>query len=148
VLPWKDNTREYKKRFASANEKLFANQIEFFDKLLADANANHVKVVVVNMPLTTKNVALMPNGMYEKYMYEMVKRAERGDVSLVDLNSLWVFQDRDFQDTAHLNAAGATKFMELVARSLARNEKVREALAITNSDTKDKTAASENSGTF
>ncbi len=24
VLPWKDNTREYKKRFASPNEKLFA----------------------------------------------------------------------------------------------------------------------------
>jgi hypothetical protein len=131
VLPWKDNTREYKKRFASANEKLFANQVEFFDKLLADAKANHVKVVVVNMPLTTKNVSLMPNGMYERYMHEMVKRAEHGDISLMDLNSQWVFKDSDFQDTAHLNAGGAAKFMELVAMSLAKNESVREALAIT-----------------
>ncbi len=141
VLPWKDNTREYKKRFASANEKLFANQIQFFDKLLADAKANNVKVVVANMPLTTKNVSLMPNGMYEKYMSEMAKRAEKGDISLVDLNSLWIFQDRDFQDTAHLNGDGASKFMELLALSLAKNERVREALEMTSSE-RVKTAAS------
>jgi hypothetical protein len=149
VLPWKDNTREYKKRFASANEKLFANQVEFFDKLLADAKANHVKVVVVNMPLTTKNVSLMPNGMYERYMHEMVKRAERGDVSLVDLNSLWIFQDRDFQDTAHLNATGAVKFMELVATSLSKNDRVREALELRKSRIFEKqTAASNETNVF
>lgn len=148
VLPWKDNTREYKKRFASANEKLFANQIQFFDKLLADAKANNVKVVVANMPLTTKNVSLMPNGMYEKYMGEMAKRAQRGDISLVDLNTLWIFQDRDFQDTAHLNGKGASKFMELLAMSLAKNERVRSALAMSGSDTKNKTASGKHSATF
>lgn len=130
VTPWKDNTREYKKRFASANEKLFQNQVAFFDKLLADARANHVKVVVANMPLTEKNMSLMPPGMYAKYMDEMTRRAERGDISLVNLNSHWVFHDADFQDTAHLNAAGGAKFMDLVAKSLANNDKVKEALAI------------------
>ena len=83
----------------------------------------------------------MPNGMYEKYMGEMAKRAERGDISLVDLNSLWIFQDRDFQDTAHLNGDGASKFMKLLAMSLAKNERVREALAMTGSE-RVKTAAS------
>lgn len=142
VTPWKDNTREYKKRFASANEKLFQNQVAFFDKLLADAKANNVKVVVANMPLTEKNMSLMPKGMYEKYMSEMSKRAERGDISLVDLNSHWVFHNEDFQDTAHLNAAGGAKFMDLVAKSLAGNNRVKEALAITGSlDTNRQTAS-------
>ncbi|MBX9952837.1 MAG: hypothetical protein K2Y39_26925 [Candidatus Obscuribacterales bacterium] len=130
VIPWKDNTREYKKRFASANEKLFNNQVAFLDKLLADAKANHVKVVVANMPLTQKNMSLMPVGMYEKYMNEMNARAQRGEFSLIDLNSQWVFHDADFQDTAHLNASGGAKFMDLVAKSLAKNDIVRRALAI------------------
>ncbi len=130
VLPWKDNTREYKKRFASANEKLFSNQMAFFDKLLADAKANHIKVVVANMPLTDKNMSLMPKGMYEKYLNEVNIRAQRGDLSLVDLNTQWVFQDSDFQDTAHMNAAGGAKFMDLLAKSISMNRKVREALSI------------------
>ncbi|HIA55645.1 MAG TPA: DUF1574 domain-containing protein [Candidatus Melainabacteria bacterium] len=130
VIPWKDNTREYKKRFASANEKLFQNQVAFLDKLLADAKANGVKVVVANMPLTEKNMSLMPKGMYQKYMDEMNARAQRGDFSLIDLNSQWVFHDADFQDTAHLNATGGAKFMDLVAISLSKNEPVRRALAM------------------
>lgn len=130
VIPWKDNTREYKKRFASANEKLFNNQVAFLDKLLADAKANRIKVVVANMPLTEKNMSLMPTGMYEKYMEAMGRRAARGDFSLIDLNSQWVFHDSDFQDTAHLNAAGGAKFMDLVAKSLVKNDIVRRALAL------------------
>jgi len=130
VIPWKDNTREYKKRFASPNEKLFQNQIAFFDKLLSDAKANNVKVVVANMPLTEKNMSLMPKGMYEKYMTEMNARAQRGEFSFIDLNSHWIFHDSDFQDTAHLNAQGGAKFMDMVAKSLSMNRKVRQALAI------------------
>lgn len=133
VIPWKDNTREYKKRFASANERLFQNQVAFLDKLLADAKANRVKVVVANMPLTEKNMSLMPKGMYQKYLHEMNARAQRGEFSLIDLNSQWVFHDTDFQDTAHLNATGGAKFMALVAKSLAGNNLVRRALAISDS---------------
>lgn len=129
VLPWKDNTREYKKRFACANEKLFVNQLAFLDKLLDDAKAKHIKVVVANMPLTDKNMALMPKGMYEKYLTEINNRAHRGDLSLIDLNSQWVFDHSDFQDTAHMNGAGGAKFMDLLAKSLSMNSRVRQALA-------------------
>lgn len=130
VIPWKDNTREYKKRFASPNEKLFANQLAFLDKLVADAKVNGTKVVVANMPLTEKNMTLMPDGMYEKYLAEMTLRANRGDFSLIELNTAWVFNNADFQDTAHLNAKGGAKFMDLLARSLSLNHKVRDALSI------------------
>lgn len=142
VIPWKDNTREYKKRFASANEKLFQNQVAFLDNLLADAKANDVKVVVANMPLTEKNMSLMPKGMYQKYMDEMNARAQRGDFSLIDLNSQWVFHDADFQDTAHLNATGGAKFMDLVAKSLSMNHRVRKTLAIDSVSNSEKQTAS------
>jgi len=141
VLPWKDNTREYKKRFASPNEKLFANQMAFLDKLLEDARTNNIKVVVANMPLTEKNMRLMPKGMYEKYLLEINKRAHRGDLSLIDLNTQWVFHDADFQDTAHMNGEGGAKFMDLLAKSLSMNPRVRDALGFAPREAGGQTAA-------
>lgn len=148
VLPYKDNTREYKKRFASSNEKLFVNQLAFLDKLLDDAKAKNIKVVVANMPLTDKNMALMPKGMYERYLSEMNKRAHRGDLSLIDLNSQWVFEDSDFQDTAHMNGAGGAKFMDLLAKSLSMNLRVRRALALNTAEDREQTAGTSTHQVF
>lgn len=127
-LPWKDNTREYRKRFASANERLFTNQLAFFDRFLDYARLNDIKVVVINMPLTERNMMLMPRGMYQKYFNAMNIRAHQDEIVFADLNDRNKFQISDFQDTAHMNGAGGAKLMQAIADTLTNDPTVKAAL--------------------
>lgn len=128
-LPWKDNTREYRKRFASSNERLFTNQLAFFDRFLDFARVNDIKVVVINMPLTENNMMLMPRGMYQKYFDAMNIRAHQDELVFADLNDRNKFQLSDFQDTAHMNGVGGAKLMKAIADTLTNDPTVKTALA-------------------
>jgi hypothetical protein len=66
--PWQDNSREYKKRFKSANQSMFKIQTEYFRRMISQLKSEGVEVLLVNMPLTPANMALMPHGSYDKYL--------------------------------------------------------------------------------
>lgn len=116
IYPFQDNTREYKKRFRTANLDLFNNQTQFLTMLLEKANNMHIKVLFVNMPVTEANMRLMPAGSYHLYLSTLQALSKKYGSELVDLNDGKTFAKEDFKDPVHMNASGGKKLVEAIAR--------------------------------
>lgn len=123
-----DNTAEYRKRFRNPNENMFAIQSQFLDKFLAEAQNAKIKVVLMNVPVTPANRALMPKGAYERYLSLLSEEAKRWNVALFDPAKTISFAGEDYGDTAHMNAVGGRKLLDAMVDSLASDRAVRLAL--------------------
>jgi hypothetical protein len=119
-LPWQDNTREYKKRFAHKNEAVFKSEQAFLDDLLAYNSSLGIETIIVNMPLTESNMKLMPKGSYDKYKAMLVALKNRG-VSVLDLNDS-SFDLSCFRDTVHMNGRGGAKLLAAIASHINTNQ--------------------------
>ncbi len=129
--PWlfEDNQNEYKKRFSNVSEKQFQCQVSFLNRFLAEAQANQIRVLVVNMPLTGANVALMPPGYYDKYLAAASGACTEYGARWTDLSKSGVFAQSDFRDTVHMNATGGKRLLDIVAAAMTGDERLRTALA-------------------
>jgi hypothetical protein len=95
---------------------MFQIQSTFLDKLLTVAGERKIKPILLNMPLTPENLALMPPGAYERYLDCLRTMANTHNVPLVDLNGDPRFAHSDFYDTAHMNATGGRKLLDAIAQ--------------------------------
>lgn len=129
IYPFQDNTREYKKRFRTANENLFANQTTFLTMLLDKATKMHIKVLFVNMPLTEANMKLMPAGSYDKYLNTVHDLSKKYGCELVDLNDGKSFTREDFKDPVHMNASGGKKLVDAIAKTMSNRPALSSALS-------------------
>ncbi len=128
IYPYEDNSGEYKKRFSNPDQRLFKAEATFLHKLLAEAHEQGVKVLLVNMPLTGANMALMPPGFYAKYFAIAQTEASQYKADFLDLNTGTKFGITDFRDTAHMNSSGGRKLLDAVALSIAHNPELASAL--------------------
>jgi len=117
TAPYQDNTREYKRRFKDYDPAKLAIQEKFLTKLLAHCKEQNIEVMVVNMPLTPQNMALMPDGAYDKYFSSTKKLVQSSGGRFVDLNN-GSFGIENFKDTAHMNSAGGKKLVESITASI------------------------------
>jgi hypothetical protein len=95
-------------------------QAERFAQLLDLARARGIRVVVINMPITTEHEAfLSPAGAYAGYRTYLQTTSAAHGARFVDYNdhSLWQ-EPQDFADTHHLNRTGAKKLSSLVANDV------------------------------
>ena len=111
----KDNTREYMMRYNPFKQKTFLTQRTYFQKFLHDQQELGVKVILVNMPLTGINMALLPASTYELYIKTLKDSAAMYGAQIIDLNSDSRFKQSDFFDTAHLNGLGSEKLIKLLS---------------------------------
>jgi hypothetical protein len=109
------NFADYRRRCGSPNEYMFKIQSIFFEKLVDLCKRKHICLVVLNMPLTKENLAIMPNGSYQKYLATVKRISERAGDTFVDLNQDPHFNHSDFYDTAHMNSAGGKKLLDILA---------------------------------
>jgi hypothetical protein len=109
---YEDNSAEYKKRFSHPSAKLFKTQSEFLSKLLTQAKADNIKVLLVNMPLTAANMSLMPVGYYDRYLQTVRTATEQYGCAYLNLNDGQTFTSADFRDTAHMNSDGGKKLID------------------------------------
>jgi len=110
------NYADYKRRCGKANQPMFAIQAEFLRKALQICKERGIKVVVLNMPLTPENLALMPPGSYEQYLNTVRDCSAAQGFPFEDLNSDKRFGHSDFYDTAHMNASGGKKLAEAISQ--------------------------------
>ena len=110
-----DNSAEYRFRYKNPNNKQFDGQVGYLERMLAETRAKGIKVILINMPLTEINVALMPPGFYANYMKKMEHLTEQYQAQMLDLNDPKLFPKKYFGDTAHLNVPGGKHFMEVLA---------------------------------
>lgn len=118
-LPWNDNTKEYKRRFKTANQTSFKVQSTYLDKLIAHHNKLGTVTLLVDMPLTDANMRLMPEGSYTKYKAMLRKAAKKKNVILLELNDHTKFDLKCFRDTVHMNGLGGQRLMTYIAQCIA-----------------------------
>ncbi|MBX9723387.1 MAG: DUF1574 domain-containing protein [Candidatus Obscuribacterales bacterium] len=119
-----DNTAEYRKRFRSRNEDVFATQQVFLEKLLQLAKDNDIKLLVVNMPVTQANLQLMPAGHYDKYISFLKSATKRENVAFIDLNGDERFLASDYYDTCHLRGTGGKKLVDAMVQEIAKQNEL------------------------
>lgn len=121
-VPYLDNLAEYKQRYAHMNAKMFKSQLGYLEQLLQYGKEHNVNVMLVNMPLTADNVALMPPGFYQNYLEQIQSLSAKYNSKLVDLNLPGTFNRGYFADSAHLNGLGGMRFFELLSNALVANK--------------------------
>jgi hypothetical protein len=108
------NFADYRRRCGKPNLEMFNNQAEFLKKMLRICKERGVSVLVLNMPVTPENLALMPPGSYERYL-DTVKTCTLAEgYRFEDLNGDKRFVHTDFYDTAHMNSSGGKKLLEAI----------------------------------
>jgi hypothetical protein len=116
-----DNLPEYRMRYKQFNKKKFIAQINFLNRLGSYCNEEGIDLILVNMPLTPDNIALMPPGLYDSYMNTLRTAATKYGARVVDMQRPDVFTNAYFADSVHLNGNGGKLFFEQLAEQLANN---------------------------
>ena len=110
------NFADYRRRCGSPNERMFKIQSVFVKKLVDFCKEEGICLVVLNMPLTRENLALMPPGSYENYLTTVHQTVAQAGDTFVDLNRDPHFVHTDFYDTAHMNSSGGKKLLDILAK--------------------------------
>ncbi len=118
---FKNNLPEYRHRYSLFRPKVYQTQIAFFERFLSCCHSKGINVVLINMPLTPENVAILPTGLYQRYLADVSSLSHRYQAKLLDLNQSGLFTHSDFADTVHVNGLGAQRLLNLVADNLTSN---------------------------
>lgn len=116
-----DNLAEYKKRYATMKWDTYISQMRFFADALDSARAQGIKAVVVSMPITDLNRALLSDLSWNAYRKGVLALAKRKGATVIDLSESTQFKRSDFGDTVHLHSGGGKKFFDVVIEQLANN---------------------------
>lgn len=108
---WNASLHEYMRRYRNIQGKDVELQMNFLKSILDLCAQRHIKVVVVNMPLSDVNRNLMPPGFYDNFRARISAMTNRPDVHFVDLGASSEFVHEDFWDTTHLNQLGGAKLI-------------------------------------
>lgn len=119
-----DNTVEYADRYRDRHDSLFKAQRLFFEKLLASAKERDIRVLVLNMPLTTLNVKMLPAGVYDEYLATVRDAANRYGFAFADLHDDTRFPSSVFYDTVHLNANGGQRLVDAIVDEFGRDKSI------------------------
>lgn len=113
---WESSLKEYAKHNAgmSTDDPRFSD----IGKFIEQCRVQGVKLVIVNVPLAPENIALMPEGFYNRYLQKLHEAEARYPGTLLDFGTSTDFSRKDFGDSAHLNAEGGRKLLELVFSAL------------------------------
>jgi hypothetical protein len=116
-----NNQVDYIDRYKHARPDVFATQLYFLQQLSRFCHRNGTELILVNMPLTLKNVQILTMPRYDAYRKQMQTFANKNNIVMLDLADFNKYPPEDFQDTVHLNAFGAKKFFDSLAAALHAN---------------------------
>jgi len=123
-----DNTVDYMHRYANSYPSSYSIQLRFMKEFLADLKNRGVKVLVVGMPLTVKNRALLSSNFWQGFRHKIALRCEESGATYLDLSDSKDFEAGDFCDTVHLNADGGAKLANRISGAIADSTELRAAL--------------------
>jgi hypothetical protein len=125
-----DNTDEYAGRYKNPFPTGLNKQLVFLAKLLNYAKERGIRVMVVGMPLTAQNQALLPDKFWNFYRHQIASISLETGAHWIDLASCPTFQHGDYSDCVHLNGFGGMKLCEVIAHEVSKYTDVVEALKI------------------
>jgi hypothetical protein len=125
---FKDNTLEYSKRYHNCNPPIYRKEVASLNELLEYAKDEQIKVLVVAMPLTAMNRALLPAVFWTNYKVAIQTACAQNQAKLLDLSEAEGFDRGDFIDTVHLSQDGGVKLVGRITQAIAQDQALKVAL--------------------
>ncbi len=103
----------YNKRYNPYNATRTDTQLNYLRDLLAECKQHGTRVLMVGMPVSPANNALLKPGVYTALNTRVLKIASSYGASVIDINALpnVQFSQADFNDTVHLTKDGSQRFV-------------------------------------
>ncbi|MBU6452989.1 MAG: DUF1574 domain-containing protein [Cyanobacteria bacterium REEB67] len=118
---WTKTNYEYIRRYNPIDKNKSETQFAYFERFLKLAAANHLNVLVVNMPISTANRGVIPPGFYDRYLATTKDLCKQYGFDYSDLNVEPWCQDKNFVDSVHLSPAVSQAFLKALADSAAHS---------------------------
>lgn len=120
--PTADHMKEaYLMRYNPIAPSQIKTQFAYLERLLELCNKRHVPILVVNMPITPDNVAIMPPQLYDYYMMETQNLCRKHAADFRDMNTAPLNSPTNFLETVHLNPQGSTAFYDALAQAVGKS---------------------------
>lgn len=124
----KKDLKVYTTSYMPLDMKRFNAERDFLFKTLDFCRKNDILPIVVNMPRTTRNQAILPESFQKEYMAALVDASKQYNCPFYDLNSEPNFKESDFRDSVHLNGDGGMKVFNLLTAKLSKDDSFMEAI--------------------
>lgn len=115
---FRDNTAEYVDRYHHPDIHTYNVQFYFLRKMAQLCKKERIELILVNMPITKENIAVLRPGTYLKFVYTLQQFAFDQGISVFDLNEFNNYTKDDYHDYVHLNAFGGTKLFDSMVKNL------------------------------
>lgn len=116
--------KEYKRIYLPINNEAFKTQMGYLDKFLALSQRHEIPVVLVEMPVTKENLALLPDQVKTRFANKVQELATKYDAKVVKPADKHKFELADFEDSVHLNSQGGTRVFTHVAQEIGRDREL------------------------
>jgi hypothetical protein len=127
-----DNLSDYKARYRRPDMQIYKIQMSFVERLCELCNEHGTELVLVNMPITRRNVSLLPPSVHAKYLRDLAALASERNVAFIDQCRFENYQPQDYRDSVHLNGFGGKKFVDYLVRAIKADPAIsRSLVAIT-----------------
>jgi hypothetical protein len=112
------SVNEYKGRYLPVNEKKWPVEVGCLKQIIAYCHDKKLPLVIVNMPLTERNLSVLPQDFRNKYE-ETIKSIcgthQDSNLTFIDLRQDGRFLPGDFRDTVHMRSTGGKKLADMIA---------------------------------
>lgn len=109
----------YRNVYLPVNQPQFNTQANYLRKMLKLCQEGNIKLVVVNMPLTRENKAILPVAAMKQYKDLLQSETNRFGAVFYDADSN-DYALNDFEDSCHMNKNGGKKFYVRLADELTK----------------------------
>lgn len=121
----------YKWVYNPYRPSIFDVQSTYLRKALEFAKENSIAVLIVDMPLSRANKALLDPQAYARYLQTLEQTTNEFSVAYLDLgsNSDFVFDEDEFDDSVHLGLSGGRKFFHAISKKMADDPRLAKTLS-------------------
>jgi hypothetical protein len=105
--------------YENVDQKFFDKQFTALEESAKLLQRHGVRLVLVEMPLPPGNLSALPPALSQTYFGRLDALSKQYGLTLYRPELEEKFADEDFQDDSHLNAFGAAKFFNRLARVIA-----------------------------
>lgn len=122
---FKDDLAVYSAMYLPLNMKSFQYQTKYLEKFLQLAQSRNIPVMLIDMPITAENRAILPKEFLVTYNNKLNETATKYGAQLFCPENEGQFSLADYDDSVHLNADGGAKLFQQIAQTISKVDTLR-----------------------
>ncbi len=120
--------KRFRKIYLPINQAQFDQQLSYLKKTIELAKSNGIAVQICFMPLAEEHKNILKPDAWDMYKKRVTELAATEQVTCLDPQEEISFAASDFEDSAHLNDVGGTKFFSYLTDKICSDRKVAAAI--------------------